>query len=83
MSVQAALRFIGQARQDDSLKKKVAALGHTAGLEDLLALGAEAGLAFTGEELQRAFRHDWAMRWARYGGAQAEDGKAPPPIVSA
>jgi predicted ribosomally synthesized peptide with nif11-like leader len=68
MSVRAALQFIRQVRTDLALKDKINALGPIPDLADILPIGAEAGFKFTVEELRRAHNHDWAMRWAYYGG---------------
>lgn len=66
MSLQNALQFIRRAREDEALKIRIQALGGQADLEGLARIGAEAGMAFTVEELQEAFRQDWAMRWLHF-----------------
>jgi hypothetical protein len=66
MSVQDALHFIHKARQDEALTHRLHALGCRIDLESLVMLGTEAGLVFTIEEFQMAYKHDWAMRWFHY-----------------
>ena len=63
MSVQAALAFMQQVRRDDGMAAEVAAQSSEALATTLPALGARHGYHFTAEELQRAFAHDWGMRW--------------------
>jgi len=67
MALQTALQFIRQARRDEALKQRLQSLGRPADLPAVVQLGAAAGFVFTVEELQAAFKHDWMMRWARYG----------------
>lgn len=71
MSIQAAWRFIHQVRQDEELRNAIQSLGQQADLERLVQIGAEAQLAFTAHDLQAAFKHDWTMRWIRYGSSDA------------
>lgn len=66
MSLQNALQFIKRVREDETLKRRIEALGRAADLEELAKLGAETGLTFTAEELQQAFKSDWAMRRLHY-----------------
>jgi predicted ribosomally synthesized peptide with nif11-like leader len=66
MSLQNALQFIKRVREDETLKRRIEALGRAAGLEELAQIGAEAGMTFTAEELQQAFKNDWAMRRLYY-----------------
>jgi Nif11 domain len=66
MSLQTAIQFIQQVRRDAMLKRQLEALGLEATLESVVALGAVVGCIFTAEELQRAYKHDWGMRWAHY-----------------
>ncbi len=75
MSVQTALQFIQKIRQDESLRRRVQALGRAADLESVVTLGEAAGYSFTVADLQTAFKHDWAMRWIHYGASakQAEE----------
>lgn len=64
MSLQAAHSFIKRVReQDPVLRGRIEGLGLNATLEDLVQIGAEAGLDFTAEELQTAYGHNWAMLW--------------------
>ncbi len=63
MSLQAAVLFIQSAKQDTPLKDRIQSLDKEADLEDLVQIGAEVGFDFTIEELQAAYKHDWAMRW--------------------
>ena len=74
MSVQAALKFIHRIRQDDALCERVRARGGKGDLDQVAAIGAEAGFEFSVDELRQAFKHDWTMRWIRYG-----QGVTPPP----
>lgn len=74
MSVQTALRFIQQARHDKALRRELAAPGDAVTLEQIIQIAAAAGFSFTAEELQQAHKHDWAMRWARYGDGKTMDG---------
>ena len=69
MSVQLALSFIRQVRQDEALRRDLAPLDDEASLSRLIEVAAAAGFCFTEEELQSAHKHDWAMRRARYGAA--------------
>ena len=70
MTLQAALAFLGQARRDESLRARVAAIGTEATYAALVEIGAAAGYEFTEAELERAQALDWRMRWARYGGGK-------------
>ena len=62
MSVESALRFIQTVRTDPALAGRIQALDTTADLSELVNLGAEIEIEFTGDELQTAFRYDWKMR---------------------
>lgn len=66
MSVPSALEFIRQVREDESLRNEIAALPPQTALESLVRMGAAAGFAFSADELQTAFKHDWKMRWLKY-----------------
>jgi len=66
MTVQHALAFLRAARDDEALRRELQRLAPDAPLDDLVAIGRSAGFAVTGEELQRAYVHDWRMRWALY-----------------
>ena len=65
-SLQAALQFIQKVRQDESLRSKINRDQQTLDLDNMVALGTEAGFVFTTDELRTAFKYDWAMRWYRY-----------------
>jgi predicted ribosomally synthesized peptide with nif11-like leader len=77
MSVQAALRFIEKVGNDEALKDRIRALGSDADLEAIARIGAEAGHDFTADELQAAFKRDWATRWAFYGTRGLGPGSTP------
>jgi predicted ribosomally synthesized peptide with nif11-like leader len=62
MSVESALRFIQTVRANPALAGRIQALGTTADLNELVNLGAEIEIEFTGDELRAAFRYDWKMR---------------------
>jgi predicted ribosomally synthesized peptide with nif11-like leader len=62
MSVESALRFIQTVRADPALAGRIQALGTTVDLCELVSLGAEIDIEFTGDELQNAYRYDWKMR---------------------
>lgn len=66
MSIQNALRFIAAVREDAELRVRIEQLGLAVTLEDLVALGAGRGFGFTAAEMEHAYKHDWAMRRARY-----------------
>ncbi len=71
MSVQNGFRFIQKIRGDDALRERVRAMQDApepehGTLDGLVRIGAEAGFDFTAEELVRAHRADWAMRWAHF-----------------
>lgn len=66
MSVQNALEFLRQTREDESLRNQIASLQSGTELESLAEIGAEAGFVFTADELQTAFKHDWRMRWLSF-----------------
>jgi hypothetical protein len=66
MSLQTALQFIQQVRRDAMLRRRLRDLGLEATPERVVAIGEVVGCIFTVEELQRAYKHDWGMRWAHY-----------------
>jgi predicted ribosomally synthesized peptide with nif11-like leader len=66
MTVHTALQFIQEARRDGPLRRKLEALPDEVTMEDLVQVGAAAGLSFTAEELQQAHAHDWRMRWTHF-----------------
>jgi hypothetical protein len=67
MSLQAAMDFIRIAREDDALRARIGESDEEASLEAIAEIGAQAGFAFSAEELRSAFKHDWNMRWAHFG----------------
>ncbi len=69
MSVQQALRFIQQIRQDETLKEKLGALGVDVEIERVVDLAQSAGWLCTAEELRTAFKYDWTMRWFHFSAA--------------
>jgi predicted ribosomally synthesized peptide with nif11-like leader len=66
MAIQEALRFIHQARRDETLRRELEALGDEVSMDDLVRVADAAGFSFTAEELREAHVNDWRMRWARY-----------------
>lgn len=62
MSCQAALVFLRRCREETALRSRLEALPAPLRLDDLVALGADAGLTFAGEDLTRAFAIDRRMR---------------------
>lgn len=67
MSAQAALHFIAATREHEALREAICHRDADRSLDELVRIGAEAGFAFSAEELQTAFRHDWTMRHFRSG----------------
>ena len=65
MSIQNALAFLHQARRDEAIQRALD-VPNDLDWPDLVQIGAQAGLDFSVEELQRAHALDWRMRWARY-----------------
>jgi len=66
MTVQNALLFLAAARRHAALRSELDAQRDEAGA--LCRLGSAHGLEFDLEELQLAFRHEWALRALREGG---------------
>lgn len=66
MSIQTALYFIQQLRENEELKKRLLAHNANPNLDNFVEFGNEVGLTFTIEELKAAHKHDWAMRWLHY-----------------
>jgi len=66
MSVQTALQFIQQLRNDEGLKNRLLARNSRPDLESFVTLGAKIGFVFTVEDLKAAHKHDWGMRWLLY-----------------
>jgi len=73
MSVQNALRFIADVRNDPHLAGELEALGQDATVARLVVMGKAKGLDFTAEEFREAFKHDWTLRRARYSPAKTPD----------
>lgn len=73
MSVQNALRFIAEVRNDPDLVGKVQELGPGATVLRLVAMGRAKGLDFTVEELRDAYKHDWTLRRACSSKAKSPD----------
>jgi hypothetical protein len=65
--VQAALQFLGAARNDPSIRRELERLGQGLTSDDLIGLARERGLTFTPGDLTRAHVIDWGLRQARYG----------------
>ncbi len=65
MSIQNALEFLRVARRDEAIQRGLD-VPNELGWADLVRIGAQAGLHFSTDELQRAHALDWRMRWARY-----------------
>lgn len=63
MTASAARRFLRELREDAGLRARLQALGPEPALEDIVAIGAAAGLAFDVETLRQVWRQDWALRW--------------------
>ena len=74
MSVQKALRFIAEVRNDPDLVRKVQDLGPDgATVARLVVMGKAKGFDFTIEELREAYKHDWTLRRARYSPGKTPD----------
>ena len=56
-----------RVREDEALKHQIQISDREVDLEELVDIGSQAGFVFTAEELRRAHRHDWSMRWVHYG----------------
>ena len=63
MSIQSALAFIHQVRDDEAVQRRIELSDREVDPEALVAIGSEIGFVFTLEELRSAHRHDWSMRW--------------------
>jgi predicted ribosomally synthesized peptide with nif11-like leader len=64
--LQAALDFVGAARMDEDLQRRLEELGDDVSPEQLVGVAEAAGYRFTPEELRRAHATDWRMRWVRF-----------------
>jgi hypothetical protein len=69
MTVQAALLFLRDARDDGDLRAELARRRFTLDPQALVVLGAARGWSFSEDELRSAFRVDWQLRVARSSGA--------------
>lgn len=76
MSVQNAMLFLAAARSNTSLRSALQAQQDDA--EVLCRLGKQYDLSFGADDLQQAFRHEWALRALRL--ANAPRGFSEPPI---
>lgn len=63
MSIQAAWRFIQLVRSDEALRAAVETSAPVLDIEDLVAMGAARGFAFSAEDLRAAHQNDWQARW--------------------
>ncbi|MFP5456028.1 Nif11-like leader peptide family natural product precursor [Rhizorhabdus sp.] len=79
MTVQNALLFLAAARQDGVIRSCLAAQQDNPGV--LCSLAREHGLDFGADELQQAFRHDWALRALRESRTSAVVSELPVPTV--
>jgi len=61
VSVQHALQFIRQYRDSDKTKTIIPKT-----FEDLVELAKENNLSFNEEDLKKAFKIDWSMRWLKH-----------------
>lgn len=68
MSLKEALDWLGAARADPASAQAPTSWADFSP-DALVVDGRKDGCVFSTEELQEAFRHDWAMRRLRYGGA--------------
>jgi hypothetical protein len=65
MTIQNALLFLAAVRRDAELRNAIGERQDETGA--LCSLGRDRGLAFDANDLQQAFRHDWALRALREG----------------
>ncbi|WP_156397174.1 MULTISPECIES: hypothetical protein [unclassified Sphingomonas] len=79
MTVQNALLFLSVARADEVLRSDLRARQDDVGA--LFRLAGERGLDFDENDLQQAFRHDWALRALRE--RKAPVAVSDPPVSSA
>jgi predicted ribosomally synthesized peptide with nif11-like leader len=70
MSVEAAIKFLRDARRDEPLGQALEALEGSASWHALAEVASGAGFSCTPEELKRAHALDWNLRWARYSAAR-------------
>jgi len=76
VSVQEALLFLRDARDDAALRALMRNHRPVLDLPALVALAAERGRSFSADDLRSAFALDWKLRTARRSGAAAA--AAPP-----
>jgi predicted ribosomally synthesized peptide with nif11-like leader len=60
------MRFIAKVRAHESLRARVQQLGRAADLESVVKIAEEEGYPCSVDDLQVAFRQDWALRWIFY-----------------
>lgn len=68
MSIQAALHFIRDLRENPGLREQIGPGRKFANIKDLLELAGQRGWKFDENALHAAFRIDWSMRAALFGG---------------
>lgn len=68
-AVAVALRFLAVARSDMAVRARLAALNPSDGINDVVAVAADAGFRFRPAELRTAFVYDWGLRRAGHIGS--------------
>jgi hypothetical protein len=63
VSVQAALDFVSIVRAERDIQQRVAGLGRSPTIAQLVALAQEVGCDCSADDLAEGFRQDWIMRW--------------------
>jgi hypothetical protein len=66
MSIQAAIHFIHQVRDQKQASELPVTNTLLDDLEEFVKRGAQVGYDFSADDLRAAFRHDWQMRWLRF-----------------
>ena len=66
MSVAVAMAFIRRARTDPAIRAALEGLSPTSA-RAICAIGVAQGLSFSEDDFDRAFKIEWAARWAHYG----------------
>jgi hypothetical protein len=77
MPVQDALDFFSAVRRRPDVQERLATWEPPPSLSRLVDFAGELGFVFSEQELQAAFRHDWAMRWLHYGSAGSSPTSGP------
>ena len=72
-SVKEALRFLTKVRQSPDQYRNL--LDNVDGLDDLVALGEQAGFKFDGMALQTAYSHEFSLRMAIHQEMAGASGK--------